>query len=126
MAESMSFVQHVDRILFDEPLDRLTVYDDNRAYVRLPARALRSLARQIWLLYTCSWTLFLLPLTITALALRSVELESTPKFWLHYWALLPAVGVFRHASEALSVSTTSKIFGEILVLLSIDVEVSSL
>ncbi|KAM0712258.1 hypothetical protein Q7P37_011352 [Cladosporium fusiforme] len=122
----MSLSRNVDRFLYHESQDRMTAYVDSRAYVRLPARALRSIARETWLLLTCSWTVLLLPVTVTALALRGAELDSALKFWLHYVALLPVVGVFRYASEALSVSvsTTRKICGMVLVLISIDIEVA--
>lgn len=123
----MSLARNVDLFLYHESQDRMTAYVDSRAYVRLPARALRSIARETWLLLTCSWTVLLLPVTVTALALRGAELDSALKFWLHYVALLPAVGIFRYASEALSVpvSTTRKICGMVLVLISIDIEVNS-
>jgi hypothetical protein len=99
----MSFLQRMDDWMFEDPPDRITLSEDNRVYVRLPARGVLSILQTLWLVTTCSWTNLLMPLTITALVLDPVSLSVSTSFWLNFLALLPVIGLFRYSSEVLSV-----------------------
>jgi hypothetical protein len=99
----MSFLQRMDDWMFEDPPDRITLSEDNRVYVRLPARGVLSIMQTLWLVTTCSWTNLLMPLTITALVLDPVSQSVSTSFWLNFLALLPVIGLFRHSSEVLSV-----------------------
>jgi hypothetical protein len=99
----MFFFQRLDDWMFDDPPDRITLSEDHRAYVRLPARGILAVSRTLWLISTCSWTNILMPLTFTALMLDPVSLSISTAFWLNFLALLPVFGLFRYASEVLSV-----------------------
>ena len=122
----MSWMQRTERYLFEDPHDRITLCDDSRAHVRLPARALRSVVQTIWLILTCSWTTILIPIMILALRLDSTAIDITTFFWLNCLALLPAIGLFRYASEVLSVEAPAlvkTVWGFTLEPFSLDVEV---
>jgi len=98
----------IDDYLFLEPGDRITLCQDHRAIVRLPARSVRAAARSLWLLLTCSWTTLLLPVTIFA-SVSSGSAGKSASFWLDYLALLPCIGLFRYGSETLSLSAPSAV-----------------
>jgi hypothetical protein len=100
---AMWFLQRIDDWMFYDPPDRITLSEDERAYVRLPAQALRWVARTLWTITTCSWTNILMPFTFTALILDSTSLSTSMTFWLNFVALLPVIGLFRYSSEVLSV-----------------------
>jgi len=122
-----SLFRLIDEYLFLDSPDRITLCDDNRAHVRLPARGLRSIAQTIWLIITCSWTNILLPFTLAALLLDPGTSEVSHIFWLNYLALLPVVGLFRYASEVLSVAAPSlvrMVWSFTLGPFSLDTEVS--
>lgn len=104
---AMWLLQRIDEWLFHDPPDRITLSEDERAYVRLPARALRSIARTLWSIATCSWTNFLMPFTFMALVLDPTSMSAATTFWLNFLALLPAMGLFRYSSEVLSVEAPS-------------------
>jgi hypothetical protein len=106
---AMSPFQRIDDWMFNDPPDRITLSEDNRAYVRLPARGLRFVTRTLWLIATCSWTNILIPFTILALILDPVSLSISTSFWLNFSALLPVIGLFRYSSEVLSVEAPASI-----------------
>lgn len=125
----MSLIRRCDEYLFHDPDDRITLCDDSRAHVRLPARALRSTGRNAWLIATCSWTNVLCPITLFAIMLDPSNLSLSASFWLNYTALISLVGLFRYASEVLSVEAPApvkKIWNATLGSFSPDLEVSSL
>ena len=99
----MSLLQRIDDWMFNDPPDRITLSEDSRAYVRLPALGLRSISRTLWLIATCSWTNILMPITLMALLLDPASLAISTAFWLNFMALLPVIGLFRYSSEVLSV-----------------------
>jgi hypothetical protein len=105
----MWLLQRIDDWMFHDPSDRITLSEDDRAYVRVPARALRSIARALWLIVTCSWTNTLIPFTFMALVLDPTSLSASTTFWLNFLALLPVIGLFRYSSEVLSVEAPSLI-----------------
>jgi hypothetical protein len=124
---AMSLLRSIEVYLFQDPDDRITLCDDSRAHVRLPARTLRYIARNVWLVATCSWTNILIPFTLAALISDPSALGRSTSFWLHYLALLPVVGLFRYASEVLSVDGPALIrtlWGFTLGPFSLDVEVT--
>jgi hypothetical protein len=100
-------LQRIDDWMFHDPYDRITLSEDHRAYVRLPARALQSIARALWIIATCSWTNIMMPFTFMALVLDPTTLSASTAFWLNFLALLPAIGLFRYSSEVLSVEAPS-------------------
>jgi hypothetical protein len=104
---AMSLLQPIDDWMFHDPPDRITLSEDHRAYVRLPARALRSIARALWSISTCSWTNILMPFTFMALVFDPTTLSDSTGFWLNFLALLPVIGLFRYSSEVLSLGASS-------------------
>ena len=105
----MSLLRRIDVFLFHDSCDHISLCDDSRVQVRLPARGLRAIARTVWLITTCSWTNLLLPLTVAAMILDFGALAPSTAFWLNYLALFPVVGLFRYASEVLSVAAPSPV-----------------
>ena len=125
----MFWTRSIEQYLFHDPHDRITLCDDNRAHVRLPARALRSVAQTTWLVLTCSWTTILIPVMIFVLRLDPATIDDTTFFWLNCLALLPATGLFRYASEVLSVEAPALVktaWAFTLGPFSLDVEVLEL
>ncbi|KXT10408.1 hypothetical protein AC579_7841 [Pseudocercospora musae] len=122
----MSIYTRVDDYLFQD--DGHVCRDHQRPYVHYPSRGARSLARTLWLLLTCSWTVFFIPVIPVAIVAGSrSDWSAGITFALNYVALLPLVGVFRYGSEILAIEAPPpcrKIWDVAVGAFTLDLEVA--
>lgn len=93
----MSIYQRVDDYLFKPD------QSDDSSSEQLPVRVARGATRTLWLIFTCSWTVVLIPIIPLAIVAGQCDWNDEAKFALNYLALLPLVGIFRYGSEILSI-----------------------
>ncbi|KAF7195149.1 Vacuolar calcium ion transporter [Pseudocercospora fuligena] len=120
----MSIYKRVDDYLFEDDGD---LCSDQRPYVQYPSRGARSLARTLWLLLTCSWTVFLIPVVPVAIIAGRSDWGDGITFALNYVSLLPLVGVFRYGSEILAIEAPPpcrKIWDVAVGAFTLDLEVA--
>ncbi|EME80716.1 uncharacterized protein MYCFIDRAFT_51083 [Pseudocercospora fijiensis CIRAD86] len=123
----MSPSKRIDAFLFPNGEDQERLCGDQRLYIQYPSRGARSLARTLWLLLTCSWTVIFIPVIPVAIVAGRREWSSGITFSLNYVALLPLVGIFRYGSEILAVDAPPpcrKIWDVAVGAFTLDLEVA--